>query len=410
MIVTILYKVESGDYMAKKTSNRPIESRILLNEYEDAVKEVFDKPANIRKIGRHVSKYIDKNSEALYYMAPTKRVPFNTEGEDGSIILNALGTTSRQMARLIRTINSIKPMAGTVKEPVSVGIALLLREATIREDKQNEDLLMMYLIFSLYWSLQYRQFKYEPNEALTSYTVNNLSNKFLFKTQDNVFEALYVTGETNHVTSEPFLISEDDKDIVTYVMNIRTRVSSLLVRYSKESYKNAEDKKYLNTVQDSREEEDYYEVQNLTGNIEKVANKALTSFFQGSIDTNILRISATYGKISQARLREILIGISSDEPDKVDQIIRGVLIDYVKTSGRAPNTIGGKDFIGESLKILNKSNTKDPNIIMIKDNLSFFLEKYSKTYSATSREATKNGYRKALLSYLTLHISKVVNG
>lgn len=383
-------------------------STILINTYQNNIDRVFNSSKMKKDISTYIMKYIDRNSEQLYYSAPTKRIQFNKNGPDGDIIMDSMDIDRKEMNKVIRTIESIRPIAGVLKEPVSVSITLLLREASIKKDKKLIDQLMMYLVLSLYWSIQFRQFQYEPNENLVRYTINNLSNKYYLKTMDNLFEALFITAENNHKTSLPSLVSKDDKEIITYIMNIRTRVSHMIVRFSEELYKNMKDEKYMNTVKDDTSEENFYEVENISGNIENLANNSLIRIIQNRPDTKLVRMCASFGKIPEGRFKEIVIGTSNDDSKKVHEVILGILINYVKEN--SASTIGTKKFMNESIRILSKSNTKDKNILIVKKHLEYFLTKYSSTYASTNREATKNGYKKALLLYFVMIISKVSNG
>ena len=394
-----------------------VKSSILLDTYEANVKRVFADKVAMQKISNHIARYIDANSEQLYYMAPTKRIQFMTDGRDGDIILDSLGVTRKELKKTLNSIPSIRPMGDFLKQPVPVGINLLLREATIQHkadprNKRTEEFmykLMMYLILSMYWSIQYRQFKYEPNESVVKYTVNNLNNKFYLKTEDSLYSALYITGTVNHETSSPSLISRDDLEIMKYIMNIRTRISSLVVRFSREVYKNIDEGKYLNSVADDMTDDNYFEVENMSGKISNISQHALLMFVQGTIDTKLLRMSADFGGVSEGRLKEVLIGISNDDPKKTSEIITGIIVDYVQDGAHSADTIGSKDFISNSIKIISKSNTKEKHVIRIKENLDDFLEAHSDIFAKTTRKATKNSYRKAVILYLTLVITKSVN-
>ena len=391
-------------------SNRRVYSSILLNNYHKNASIVFDDPKRIRNIMHHIHKYIDRNSEVLNYPAPTKRMPFNVNGEDGNIIFDNMDITdTKQMQTMINKIERSKAKSAVLKTPLVVSITLLLREAVLRNKRNEANTLMMYLVFAFYWSLQYRQIKFEPPEAVVQYTLNNASNRFYFKTKGTLFAVLHDVAEVNHKSSTKFLISEDDDDILTYIMNIRTRVSSTLVRFTELLMKNIESKEYLNTVADSNDEENYYETQSLSSEIEKVVSKSIMYFYKNKIDMKMINISSKLNSTPPNMLKGVMENIKTEEQIVFERLVRAAIKIYFKDNRASIEKLGTKQFVAISMALFAKSNSNDKDVAFVKEELEKLLNKYSETYLQTTRQATKVNYRKSIYCYIVLHIVYSVN-
>jgi hypothetical protein len=68
--------------------------------------------------------------------------------------------------------------------------------------------------------------------------------------------------------------------------------------------------------------------------------------------------------------------------------------------------VGTKDFVVYSLEIYKRANTTDKNVLIIKNSLDKWLEKYSITYRRTQRVATLNNFRRALFLFFVLTIQQ----
>ena len=154
---------------------------VILQNYGDDVKELVNNKAKFSTLKRYIERYIDQHSEQLNYIAPTKRLIFSREGNDGMLFLNSLGIRPQEMTREIKSIKSVAKISDVIKEPVFVTLTLIIRQLIIDKREKEADLFLMYLTLGLYSSIQYRTFKYEPNENVVNYTLSRISNKFYFK-------------------------------------------------------------------------------------------------------------------------------------------------------------------------------------------------------------------------------------
>ena len=380
---------------------------VILQNYGDDVKELVNNKTKFSTLKRYIERYIDQHSEQLNYIAPTKRLIFSREGNDGMLFLNSLGIRPQEMNREIKSIKSVAKISDVIKEPVFVTLTLIIRQLIIDKREKEADLFLMYLTLGLYSSIQYRTFKYEPNENVVNYTLSRISNKFYFKQYGTVFKSLYQIALGLAANNNSTLVRDSDKDIIEYIMFLRSRISNTMVKFARELYKDIDEGNYINTVKDSTEEEDYYEVENLSGTIDNLTSRVTLAFTQQSVDRTIVRMAAQLSQVNYQFLYAIIQELNSKEVEKFTRVVRNILIAYFKES-HSVDSVGSRLFINETIKIYNKSNTSDKLILEIKSIMDYFLQNYSSKYNSTEREATRIKYIKSVFIFIVLFAAKVL--
>ena len=378
----------------------------LLEAFYPRVESFFRDKEKLRAVEFYISKYIDSNSNVLNYIAPTKRLQFSKEGRDAEIIFDNLDIDPKEISTIVKKIPSIKVVAGVLKEPIFIALALMLRYTNEHDMKKERDLILLYLTLGFYSSLQYRSFNFEPNENIVQFTMNRISNKFYFKQYGTVFKSLYVIADKLNDTSANKLLKDNDKDIIDYLMFLRSRISNTLVTFSQELYKDINSGNYINTAGDDYSEENFREVTNISGFISNATTKSSLNFFQSRLDQRLISMSSRLSDVSNSVLSMTMTSIKDAEREKVERLIRDVVSVYLSDNTNSIDSIGSQKFINYSIAIYTKSNTKDKTIVDLKNILAEFLTDHCEKYNITEREATKNNYRKAVLIYFVLLIAK----
>lgn len=380
---------------------------VLLQHHGDDVKALVADKTRFNNLKRYIERYIDSHSEQLNYIAPTKRLVFAREGNDGLLFLNSLGIKPRELSKEINTIKSVAKISSVLKEPVYVTLTLIIRELLLNKREKEAELFLMYLTLALYSSIQFRTFKYEPNENVVAYTMSRISNKFYFKQYGTVFKALYQIAIGLAANNNSTLVRDSDLDIIQYIMFLRSRISNSMVKFARELYADLESGNYINTVKDSTDEEDYYEVENLSGAIDNMTSRVTLAFSQQNIDQTTLRMAAQLSEVNSTFLSSIIYELKDKEMERVTKVIRNTIITYVR-EGNSIQSVGGRQFINNAIRIYNKSNTSDRLVLEIKDIMDYFLHNYSEKYNQTERVATKIKYRKSVYIFFILFIAKVI--
>lgn len=389
-------------------------SNVLITTYQKQIDEFISNKSKYNNAKRLIVKFLEKNNRQLSYNAPIYRVPFNMNGSDSHDILRLVGISKSQLERDIRKLPLTRKYADVLKNPFYIVMAMIVRnlnkrvKAKPRDKNLNNDLklFLLYLSLSFYWSIQVKQFPYEPNENISQYTINRLSNKFFFKKYKTVSTSIIVTAEQNNVNSLNSILKGQDDDIMVYLMDLRTRLNNLVKNFAKEIYKDIEVGNYLNPHVDViDDEENYREGTNVSGTVSNISQKVLSEFTQKNIDMRILRMTCSMTNTNMNIMRNTLSDIRENEIKDVNSLILNILTVYLDGKNNPIQSIGGQRFIRESIALFSKSNTKDKRLIQNKEILNNFLTKYNNKYNQTEREATKLNYRKTIYIYFVLLIA-----
>jgi len=382
----------------------------IIKKYSSDIDKFLSNKPSRDKLIRHIGSYIQKNNQQLNHNVPIYRIPFNMNGPDNNIVFEATKIRQNEMKKDIRNSKEIKKYADVTKNPLFFTLTHIIHEIDNNIKKFNKaqerefNSFLMYLSLSMYWSLQYRTFPYEPNDNIAQYTIGRLSNKFYFKKYKTVSEVLLVTATQNHENFKDMQMS--DENIIKYIMSLRTRISNSLKNFAKELYKDIDEGNYLNSTFSDNSEENYIpESGNISASVINISNKVVNKFTNSRIDSRILSMSARMTNTSPYILRNTLEDVRKNEIANVRRLIINILSAYVESPNNPVDTIGGTRFIKQSIALYSKSNTSNKNIIEIKDILEKFLTKYNSKYNETERQATKSTYKKTMFIYFILLIS-----
>jgi hypothetical protein len=245
------------------------------------------------------------------------------------------------------------------------------------------------------------------------YTINNLSNKFDIKRLGSLMKALEKISDNNHDNYEKSFISDDDDAIFRYIEGLRTRLNNFVQKVANEFMYNYDHKLYLNKDAVSMRGEDGSDDYNVnrksdSSAIEQGASNYIIWFSTNALDERGLLLASTINKdVSLNSLRNIINSLKNEDMNKLELIVAGLLASLMLSQkDNDLKAVCNVKFIPFALTIFTKSNMKDENLLAIRDNLNFLLNKYSVTFASTTREATKIAYRKALLIYVAYTIQK----
>lgn len=389
-------------------------SNVLITKYQSKIDKFISDKNKYNQAKRYIIGYLERNNRQLSYNAPIYRIPFNMTGLDTITILKLVDINKSELERDIKKLPLTRKYADVLKNPFYIIMSMIIRninkKLSVKKNDRNLNndlkLFLLYLSLSFYWSIQVKQFPYEPNENIAQYTVNRLSNKFFFKKYKTVSTAITVTAEQNNLNSLNILSKGQDDDIMVYLMDLRTRLNNLVKNFAKEIYKDIDAGNYLNPHVDVvDDEENYREGTNVSGTVANITQKVLSEFTQKNIDMRILRISCSMTNTNMNIMRNTLHDIRQNELKGVHNLIINIITVYLDGKNNPIQSIGGQRFIKESIAMFSKSNTKDKRLLENKEILNTFLTKYNSKYNQTEREATKINYRKTIYVYFVLLIA-----
>lgn len=382
-------------------------SEILTGSLERSIRNRLGEARVRNQLMKTIDSFIDKNVEVLQDSAPQYRLFFN-DSRDRDPIYRLFDVSEKDINDLVAKIPSLNKEWKVATKPFHILMSLIIRELTFNPDKLYKILLercRLYLALSIYSSKQYKYFRVPPNEDVIAYTINNASNKFLFKSYGSVLKALDHTARVNHETYYHKLVLRDDKNILDYFVNLDNRINGLIQNFKNEYEKNLKEKRYLGHETDNTDDEGYKETTNVSMNIENIVNKLTLKFFTASIDERIVKMSAKSNSIDYQSLLHALGSIKDKESHKVSVLISYILEVYLTECEGTISSIKSKKFIVDGIGIYARSNTKDERILKSKEILEEFLTAYCKKYVESDGVVTKNRYKKALFSYFIFFIS-----
>lgn len=390
---------------------------ILKTAFYDKVCKSLKDPKNERALFSYISNYRNKNIEVLSSPYISNIVVFNSVGEDANIVLRCCGLEREELDKAIaEALKAIKlDKTGKSKDQQAanvnaVRVALIMAMAFFYNDKEKLKLLGLYYAYTIYYSVFTLFFgsKDRINKECMEYTINNMNNKFILKKLGSVDELLAYTIDKSSLKYSERFKRLADIDIVDQIMANRTRISHAF-RNIRDSY----DKNYhkggriFESIEKNSEGEYIMDRENNLMMVDGLASKFTTGFFQTEINMNNIIYAAEISAVSRNEIRSC-IDLLHREGDarEVKEFYQCLFYLFFTANPNATaRDVNSNKFLAAADAIYKKGNSNDKNILRIKALSHKWLSVGSKTYSASSREATLNAFRKAIYLYFVLCVS-----
>ena len=382
------------------------DNNVILKELYPKIEKSLSNKETVHKVKMAIANYIDSNTMKLTTAGPQYRVIFH---ENEYIrFYNIIGIDPNEVRAMLKRSTYIKNQWQIMNNPFNSIAAMCIRFFKIHKDEELARAMVVYLTLSMYPSLHYKYFEFEPNPQIMEYTINNLSNKYKVKNSNCIFEALVDTTLLSDKTYTKNLIRATDKDITDYIQAYKTRLNSMIRKIAIEFYKNEKKLLYLNEDIESNDEDNYKSIDNDTMIVDRLANTASSNILIHGPDMRLINIAAKIADVSVNELRNTVNSILNDPDNRTDvhNINSAILFLFIFDSKMNREKVGTKDFVVYSLEIYKRANTADKNVVIIKNSLDKWLEKYSITYRRTQRVATLNNFRRALFLFFVLTIQQ----
>ena len=363
---------------------------------------------NKTKFIRLVSETISNDgvNNALSLNHPGKRVYFSNDKEDSlrSDLFMLTGVERGLIKEQIKKFDFINPSWEIANNEFNYLMIMAVKYFHDKRREQEMYSVLLLLGIHFYSSLQFKYFPYESNENIMRYMVNSLDKKFILYKEGTMMKTLIHFIKTNHNTYKHYLTNGTDRELAEYFINLRTRLNGMVKKLT-EHYHITKDKKlYLNQSSDFYDDDSLVDKESDSGRILSIADLATEKFVSSSNSHKILSIVNRLSDVNKTNLSHALNDIRENESTDVVTIFRNILELFVDENDAQVSDIRSKQFTNFCLGVYQRSNTKDVRVDEIKDILDKFLSKYSSSYKATNREATKSNFRKAIYVYLVLFI------
>lgn len=382
-----------------------ITSVILANIYPK-VEQAFTSKETQRKFSAIVASYVDRNVNRLSTVGPSKRTLFSDM--ERNKVYDLIDFDPKICKAIVKQSNYIKASWKIVNDPFNLVMMMILRYAKLNKLDQINQLAVTYLTLSMYPSLHYKYFKFEPNEAIMQYTINNLSNKFKVKQVGNILQALVDTTALADKTYDNNIRHANDKELTDYINAYKTRLNSLIKKIRDAFEKDYRSGNYMNTERDNEDENDFKTSDSNSLLIQRIVDQVVLKLSVNGPDSRIVDISAKMNQVSVNETRNTLNQLTQNKDESVNirALCESILYLYLFNGENHVNDLNGSKFLTFCLAVYKKSNTNDENVIKVKSILDTWIEKYSETYRKTQRVATLNNFRRALYTFFVFTLQR----
>lgn len=382
-----------------------ITSVILANIYPK-VEQAFTSKETQRKFSAIVASYVDRNVNRLSTAGPSKRTLFSDM--ERNKVYDLIDFDPKICKAIVKQSNYIKASWKIVNDPFNLVMMMILRYAKLNKLDQINQLAVTYLTLSMYPSLHYKYFKFEPNEAIMQYTINNLSNKFKVKQVGNILQALVDTTALADKTYDKNIRHANDKELTDYINAYKTRLNSLIKKIRDAFEKDYRSGNYMNTERDNEDENDFKTSDSNSLLIQRIVDQVVLKLSVNGPDSHIVDISAKMNQVSVNETRNTLNQLTQNKDESVNirALCESILYLYLFNGENHVNDLNGSKFLTFCLAVYKKSNTNDENVIKVKSILDTWIEKYSETYRKTQRVATLNNFRRALYTFFVFTLQR----
>lgn len=382
-----------------------ITSVILANIYPK-VEQAFTSKETQRKFSAIVASYVDRNVNRLSTAGPSKRTLFSDM--ERNKVYDLINFDPKTCKAIVKQSNYIKASWKIVNDPFNLVMMMILRYAKLNKLDQINQLAVTYLTLSMYPSLHYKYFKFEPNEAIMQYTINNLSNKFKVKQVGNILQALVDTTALADKTYDKNIRHANDKELTDYINAYKTRLNSLIKKIRDAFEKDYRSGNYMNTERDNEDENDFKTSDSNSLLIQRIVDQVVLKLSVNGPDSRIVDISAKMNQVSVNETRNTLNQLTQNKDESVNirALCESILYLYLFNGENYVNDLNGSKFLTFCLAVYKKSNTNDENVIKVKSILDTWIEKYSETYRKTQRVATLNNFRRALYTFFVFTLQR----
>lgn len=398
------------DYAAEAV-DRDKNTTIIKSAYYDTICKSLDIKRHQDELFKYIGIFRNRYINILSSPMITDIIPFNHSGKDAQVLFDACGVDPKEMQKVINEAKKVLKLDAVGKNANPFNVTMMMAIAHFYKDPQKRANLIFYFGMSFYYNMYSMAFKqFKPDPQVMQYTMDNMSYKQTLKKEGSLERAIVasLTNGVNHY--EPQFMSLTDYNIISELIpgimsRTRAMYKSALNDYMT-NYKN--NNKIFDVVERNEEGEFIMDRDTNIGRIEELANKYSLKFYSNPISQDLVNISAKMIEdVSPNELRTTIEFVHADDKSKSLKIFYQCLfkVFFEENPSAHPSDIQSIKFFATANTIYKRGNSKDASIIKIKDIADEWLKKGSRVYRSTSREATKNAYKKAVFFYFVQLVS-----
>ena len=388
-----------------------LESYFIRDELYSKEEKVLDTPERSKKFSRYVGDFINRNSSKLTTIGPLYLVPFNYS--DKNVYYELFNVTEKEIVDLVKKViaqvNEKAKWRLITQNPIFVLFYCVIRYFTIKKDSKQLNNALIITSLAFYPSMFTKYFRYPPNEGIMQYTIDNLSKRFLIKNSKHIFGTLSTSIQNSWKFHEKDFIDGSDKEVIRFIQRIRNDQNSLMKKIANEYRINHSKGLIVTTSVDSYEDSIVVDNENDSNKVENTTNKIVTKLLINGVNLKLCDFAANATRVSKIELRNYLSKIITEKNNSdMKAFVESILFLYLYDEKHTFEEINSKQFVAFALLIFKKTNSKNENILNIKNTLDKW-GKDSGIYSKFTRIATRVDYSKAIFLYFIMAIQQYNN-
>lgn len=360
-----------------------------------------------RKFKQLVGNFIDKNNSKLRTPGPQYMIAFGDSDKKG--FFDVLGIDEKEVISLVVKMTSSinnSEFKYLRENPILWIFFLCIRHYTLKKDAKGLNTVLAIYALSVYPSVFHKYFKYEVSDpGCMAYTIDNLTEKFIFKQQGHLFGALTYSIQQSFKFLKQGIIDGSDIEAVRFIQRIRNDQNSLIkkiaIKYHENKAKGLSISSALDTGETGEIIDSYL---NDTSQVEMVVRTIVLPMITNGINLSYVEACAKMAQISVSEVRYYLSQIVIEgQSQTIEKFVEAILFLWLYDEKKTRKEINTSEFLIWSSKLFRKTNSNDANIARIKDTLNKWGD-LSGLHKKFVREASRINYKRAIFFYFILSI------
>ena len=304
-------------------------THIILDALYPQINTVLSNEIMDRKFKQLIGNFIDKNNSKLRTPGPQYMIAFGDS--DKKAFFDVLGIDEKEVVSLIVKVTSAinnSEFKYLRENPILWVFFLCIRHYEFKKDAKGLNTVLAIYALAVYPSVFHKYFKYEVSDpGCMAYTIDNLTEKFIFKQQRHLFGALTYSIQQSFKFLKPGIIDGSDSEAVRFIQRIRNDQNSLLkkiaVKYHENKAKGLSISSALDTGETGEIIDSYV---NDTSQVETVVRSIVLPIITNGINLTYVEACAKMAQISVSEVRFYLSKIIvEDQTNTIEKFIESIL-------------------------------------------------------------------------------------
>jgi hypothetical protein len=400
--------LDALDLIMQESTTTSSSTYIFLENIYPKVEKVLSTPDGRKKFTRIVEEYINRNSSKLTTIGPLYLIPFTHD--DQKKYFDLFGVSKEDIVKCVKEVTSkVNDKANWLlikNNPIFTLLYYIIRYFTITRDDKGLKSALAITALAFYPSMWDKYYKFPPDSGIMQYTIDNLSQRFIIKKSNSIFNTLVYSIQNSWSFHEKNIIDGSDGNCIKFIQRIRNDQNSLMKKIKNNYMENYAKGLRVTTSVDQYDDAIVVDNENDTNRVEQMTNKIVLQILINGIDLKFCDFASNAAGISRMELRNYITKIIIEKrSDEMKQFIESILFIYLYDDKHTFEQINSTEFISFALVLFKKTNSKNPNITNIKQT----LDKWGTDtgiYGKFNRLATRVDYTKAIFLYFIMCIQK----